>query len=1247
MHYPKLIFLFFLSFQTLSSAQCPENIDVNTQEDLEELMLLYPDCENVPGDVYLKNFTDLSPLSGIVSIGGDLNPLSTFPLTNLAGLSSLTAVGNLKLYNADHLTSLNGLESLSHVEGEIHIQQENLENLNGLSGLTNVGGDFKIWNNPLLTNLAGLEALEEVGGYIRIWRNDALTSVDEMSSLQIIGDDLNIGENDALVTIDGFHALHTITDGLFIHSNDQLNAVYGFDMLTMVGQADISNAVNGLLEISCLNNVVEIGRLNIGRDCQYLFLDQLEKVTGDIWLQSANMTHLVGCDKLISVGGNMVIDIGMANLPDFPNLESIGGMLLFHSSDPLEVLDGFNKLRTIGVSQNFRGFEVLYQDQLTEISGFNQLEEVEGGFFISENALLESITGFQSLLHVQREFGLQNNPMLNDCSAFCSFLLNRDEALPTYVWQNGTDSGSPCWERSTLLNQCAYRPVTVQDVDLNYQFGKQKMPLQGALVELSIEGVLVQSATTDIEGVAEIRYDSLEEGIIYQLDVTFPEQDDELLVRYRYSKAELLDGAEVDFPLSIRKKISATTAALDSLKVQLQFLGGNADKVEIPGYDISLFLDFLNDWSVIAEDHDEVIESMLRVTLGAHHIHEYFLSCEPFAKKFAKVAYDMYVNMAALVSICKKTNGLERKFTDFVETEANKGNISFDGLFARASRKLLISTLNQGFMITKRTLLDPFMKSFGNSPEEQQFVATMQRLIFILENHILKPDSELLKATVVELVSQWLSLELIQHYYINYATQEYVDYVVYESLEMEGTFEEVFQHAQTTYTKTQQTNDAALFVADFYENYGAQVASMGDVLEGLSIAITLASAGSLIPVAGPMMKVGTGLKGVAGILSGANFLNYGERIVYLPDELGDIVSNLSRNPVEAEMYPDGILDSMIMDLSSVLDSLSVYQVNLVAALESYPLSSVSSTYLEMDQYYQHEFLPRYIVMSDIASHVAQSQDSTLRAELFDFTHRMHRFEMQYFILQLQLMGIHMDSTEISYRDSAMITIDEWAAKHDSLVDGFRAMYASGAGLLFGPYVSVRSVTVPDSLTEDHFEMQVTLENVGPGSTPTFEVDLVANENTTAYKLVNTEEVIGPYDSLELSLGEQVVLEFRVYVIDSDSSITLTIDIEGVDGNDLSVPVSFIEFDQLVNTVELNTEHNQEILRLFPNPAQNEFTIECLTDDMIRHVHVYRMTGQLVHKTNNHIVQVRGWEPGLYIVEVVMDEVTVIKKLVLH
>lgn len=122
------------------SAFClSEGITFTSQEDIENFYIDYPGCNGIEGSVIINgtNIDDLSYLSTINSIGG-----------------------NLEIYGNPVLTNLTGLENLSSIDGNLII-----------------GSNLRD-GNPKLTNLIGLENLSIIKGDLKIKNNAALSDCD-------------------------------------------------------------------------------------------------------------------------------------------------------------------------------------------------------------------------------------------------------------------------------------------------------------------------------------------------------------------------------------------------------------------------------------------------------------------------------------------------------------------------------------------------------------------------------------------------------------------------------------------------------------------------------------------------------------------------------------------------------------------------------------------------------------------------------------------------------------------------------------------------------------------------------------------------------------------------------------------------------------------------------------------------------------------------------------------------------------
>src|SRR5690606_2583981 len=115
------------SFSTIGI--CPSNnLYVYSQQDVDDFGTTYPDCTHISGHLVLDSWyaeddpiTDLSPLSNIESIGGDLHILET-QLANLDGLSSIISIdGDLEIYGNPQLSDISGLQNISEGIYDLYI----------------------------------------------------------------------------------------------------------------------------------------------------------------------------------------------------------------------------------------------------------------------------------------------------------------------------------------------------------------------------------------------------------------------------------------------------------------------------------------------------------------------------------------------------------------------------------------------------------------------------------------------------------------------------------------------------------------------------------------------------------------------------------------------------------------------------------------------------------------------------------------------------------------------------------------------------------------------------------------------------------------------------------------------------------------------------------------------------------------------------------------------------------------------
>jgi len=135
-------------------AQCPADVTFNNPGEVAAFVSTYSHCTGITGNVTVQGTVEnLSGLTFLESIGGDLR------FNNAAGL----------------------------------------QDISGLSGLKTIGKELYIGNNPLLQNLDALSAVTGIGEEINMVNNTGLTSIEGLKNADLSGVSyLYIQDNGAL-----------------------------------------------------------------------------------------------------------------------------------------------------------------------------------------------------------------------------------------------------------------------------------------------------------------------------------------------------------------------------------------------------------------------------------------------------------------------------------------------------------------------------------------------------------------------------------------------------------------------------------------------------------------------------------------------------------------------------------------------------------------------------------------------------------------------------------------------------------------------------------------------------------------------------------------------------------------------------------------------------------------------------------------------------------------------------------------
>jgi hypothetical protein len=322
--------------------------------------------------------TSLDGLSGLVAVNGTLGAYSNDTMTTLGDLSGVTTLRGLSIVGNDALTDLGDLSGVTEVEtifegggpmgmgGMVELRDNPvLTDLSGLSNLTAAGG-LSVEYDDALTDLEGLNAIVVVGG-LEISHNDALTSLAALSSLTDVDEDLasemggggggmiHVYLNPALTSLAGLHNVSTATQ-VQINSNEALTSA---DLGSLAWAERVYLDSNPSLTSLDLGSLVSLEELSIVANASLTSLAGLESLTtvtglgggtGRITIrENPSLTSLAGLGGLESVGADLYIvdNDALTSLAGLTNLTTIGMELMIESNGALTSL-GLDALDSLG-----------------------------------------------------------------------------------------------------------------------------------------------------------------------------------------------------------------------------------------------------------------------------------------------------------------------------------------------------------------------------------------------------------------------------------------------------------------------------------------------------------------------------------------------------------------------------------------------------------------------------------------------------------------------------------------------------------------------------------------------------------------------------------------------------------------------------------------------------------------------------------------------------------------------------------
>jgi len=436
------------------------------------------------GPYYLGNpsLVDITALSNLISIGGDIDVLGNDVLPSLSGIDNIDpgTITNLDINHndslstcevqsiCDYLTAPNGVATIhsnapgcnnppeiaqacgntmscltqgtyyffyqteidnfpinypgcTELETDVLISGNDITNLLGLSGITSIDGNLQINNNPNLIDLSGLDNVESISGDISIYSNYSLISLTGLESMTSIEGSLDIGYGP--------------------EGNSTLASLSGLDNVTSIGGDLWIRRCGELVNLSGLENLMTIGgRLNI-YDNQYLAslngLNNLVSIGGKFEVfHNSSLHNLIGLDSLTSIGGAIyAFFTSLTSFTGLENLTTIGGFMDIRFNNTLTSLSGFenidpNSISSLQIKENSSLCTCEVQsicDYLTNYNGIIHLGGNASGCNSKEEVIEACLETSVSEIKLESTFTISPNPL--ESTTLIQYTLNQNSPV--------------------------------------------------------------------------------------------------------------------------------------------------------------------------------------------------------------------------------------------------------------------------------------------------------------------------------------------------------------------------------------------------------------------------------------------------------------------------------------------------------------------------------------------------------------------------------------------------------------------------------------------------------------------------------------------------------------------------------------------------------------------------------------------------------------------------------------------------
>jgi len=460
----------FVMSVNFSGAQCPANIQFETQQQIDSFPANYPGCTAISGNLTIQesvsgNIRNLDSLAHIISIGGDFWVQDNDSLVSLT-LTSIDSIGKKFWIKNNYALSNLSLTSLTSVGDYLHIDDNySLTNVDGLNGLTSIGESLGFYNNTSLSSLAGLSNLTSIGGHLYIGYNSSLTSLDGLQNISPNSIHSNSNSYQDLNIIDNPNLSECVVESIC-------------ELLKASGTTtEITNNKTGCIT----EDEIKATCVQCPNDITFTTQQQIDSFP----------VNYSGCKE---ISGNLRIEESVSgnirNLDSLAHITFIGGDFHVWHNDSLTDIS-FNNIDTI-----MEHFSVSYNSLLSNLS-FNNINIIGGNFSVSHNSSLSDLT-FNSLVSIEGSFFVAYNSSLthllfsNIDTIREGFMVGSNDLLTSLYFPKLTFIGRYFYIESNneLANIDGLNGVTSIDGDLNIINNSALASLSGLSNLTTVDGFL-------------------------------------------------------------------------------------------------------------------------------------------------------------------------------------------------------------------------------------------------------------------------------------------------------------------------------------------------------------------------------------------------------------------------------------------------------------------------------------------------------------------------------------------------------------------------------------------------------------------------------------------------------------------------------------------------------------------------------------------------------------------------------------